>query len=172
MAIWFAEIESLISTNTFSRFELFYSYKVTLLVCYFGFFTDSSRFLYTCIIYKMPSFGILLVTFIVWIHSISDANFKAVSCIFGGPGCIYKGDSWGFSDNSVILTAFNSVTFFYVFLIPILTIIGFKADISIPLIVLIVIWIVRTIILKGGSTYQFIRLMYFPPKKTIKKLNE
>jgi len=125
-----------------------------------------------CIIYKMPSFGILLVTLIVWIHSISDTYFKALSCIFGGPGCIYKGDSWGFSDNSVILTAFNSVTSFYVFLIPILTIIGFKADISIPLIVLIVIWIVRTIILKGGSTYQFIRLMLKSPvrKKNNTKL--
>ena len=117
----------------------------------------------------MPSFGILLVTFIVWIHSISDVFFKALFCIFGGPGCIYKGGPGGNGGNSVILTAFNSVTSFYVFLIPIVTIIGFYKDISIPLIVLIVIWIVRTIILKGGSTYQFIRLKYFAPPKRIRK---
>ena len=141
MAIWFAEIESLISTNTFSRFELFYSYKVTLLVCYFGFFTDSSRFLYTCIIYKMPSFGILLVTFIVWIHSISDTYFTFLFCEMMFMRC--PKDRM-FTDR------------IYMFLIPVLTIIGFFTDISIPLIVLIVIWIVRTIILKGGSTYQIV----------------
>ena len=119
----------------------------------------------------MPSFGILLVTFIVWIHSISDVGFNALFCMFDGPGCIVTGNNiLGNGGNSVILNAFNSVTYFYVFLIPILTIIGFKADISIPLIVLIVIWIVRTIILKGGSTYLYIIAKYVAPSKmTIKK---
>ena len=88
----------------------------------------------------MPSFGILLVTFIVWIHSISDYYLNTVCNVITRGGC----------------PPIDSIGFLYVFLIPILTIIGFYKDISIPLIVLIVIWIVRTIILKGGSTYQIV----------------
>ena len=89
----------------------------------------------------MPSFGILLVTFIVWIHSISDTYFTFLFCEMMFMRC--PKDRM-FTDR------------IYMFLIPILTIIGFYKDISIPLIVLIVIWIVRTIILKGGSTYQIV----------------
>ncbi len=89
----------------------------------------------------MPSFGILLVTFIVWIHSISDTYFTFLFCEMMFMRC--PKDRM-FTDR------------IYMFLIPVLTIIGFFTDISIPLIVLIVIWIVRTIILKGGSTYQIV----------------
>lgn len=88
----------------------------------------------------MPSFGILLVTFIVWIHSILD-TYLTFMCEMMMMRC--PTDRM-FTDR------------IYVFLIPVLTIIGLFTDISIPLIVLIVIWIVRTILLKGGTTYQFV----------------
>ena len=116
-------------------------------LCFFGFFTDSSRFLYMCIIYKMPSFGILLVTFIVWMFAISISVGSAWMCKASSKGCP--------SDIKFNIYRYSSII--YVFLLPILTIIGFTAETSVPLIAFIFVWIMMNILLNLKEIGDFFK---------------
>ena len=128
--------------------------RVMWVYVFFGFFTDSSRFLYMCIIYKMPSFGILLVTFIVWMSavmiavSLSNPRFSGD----GGASFCKATNNTSFECKNIIsrhrnfnIARYSSII--YVFLLPILTIIGFTAETSIPLIAFILIWIIINIVI-------------------------
>ena len=100
-----------------------------------------------CIIYKMPSFGILLVTFIVWMFAISLSVGFASACKINNNKCP--------SDIKFNIYRYSSII--YVFLLPILTIIGFTAETSVPLIAFIFVWIMMNILLNLKEIGDFFK---------------
>ena len=110
----------------------------------------------------MPSFGILLVTFIVWMSAVmiavilSNPRFSGD----GGASLCEATNNTSFECTNIIsrhrnfkIARYSSII--YVFLLPILTIIGFKAETSIPLIAFILIWIIINILINLKRNGKF-----------------
>ena len=111
----------------------------------------------------MPSFGILLVTFIIWIFAIWISAGSASRCKInnsrGIPISLKRGDAkikkGCPSDKKFNIYRYSSII--YVFLLPILTIIGFTAETSVPLIAVIFVWIMMNILLNLKEIGDFFK---------------